>query len=280
MRACVVLLCTLLSCGVPHKQIEHQANTIPPKESVPTQDERVIRTRVIVETATFTTGEHTVMMYGASAVNIEQEISNCEEVFEDLGIKFDIVEISFRTYNPQLQLCFLDASRYKDTLSVYYILPHNFPFSGLSSAPWEELSHGIIMSGSRDEWTLAHEFGHYLGLLHTFDPSKKEGDFCEDTPEQIMKKTEICRIEGQTTNCGNIMNYCTHCPKFLTDCQKKRANRFLQDFRTSHIICDRNRVKQQLEVLYNVILELSIMRYEPPTTQSISQPSQTLQPSI
>jgi hypothetical protein len=78
-------------------------------------------------------------------------------------------------------------------VDVYYIESTD-KGAGSAPLPWDDGPHGIILTDEEEEipdaaeWrgiALAHEFGHYLGLLHTHagDPSEDATytDHCGDT---------------------------------------------------------------------------------------------------
>ncbi|RPA68572.1 hypothetical protein EF405_08280 [Cyclobacteriaceae bacterium YHN15] len=46
----------------------------------------------------------------------------------------------------------------------------------------------VIVNGKPSPYTLAHELGHFLGLLHTFE-NCQSGDFCDDTLPHIVVQT-------------------------------------------------------------------------------------------
>lgn len=83
--------------------------------------------------------------------------------------------------------------------------------SGSGSFPWMEHSDGVCIFGLlADDWTLAHEIGHWLGLYHVFDAD----DMVEDTG----------RVEKGTTD--NVMDYTARTPT-VTPGQLERMRRFL-----------------------------------------------------
>lgn len=56
----------------------------------------------------------------------------------------------------------------------------------------------VIVSSKPNPYTLAHELGHFLGLLHTFEDCQL-GDFCDDTLPQIMQQT----LSNNRNTCAN-----------------------------------------------------------------------------
>ena len=98
-------------------------------------------------------------------------------------------------------------------VDVYYIESTD-KGAGSSPLPWDDGPHAIILTDEEEEmpqdsadWraiALAHEFGHYLGLLHTHagDPSDDATytDHCDDTdiadPHNVMTQGK----RGRSTN--------------------------------------------------------------------------------
>jgi len=160
---------------------------------------------------------------------VRRDFDNAEKIYEKIGIKFHISELSFKEMDPSLLEHFIQANMHPDQMTVVYMLPNIFPWDGYSSAPWETVNRGIIIHYLADEWTVAHEIGHYFGLLHPFSE-----DYVDDTPEQ---KTKYCvGKEHSTANCHNIMSYCDHKPKQVTLGQLDRFKRFLRAKRMDHCV--------------------------------------------
>lgn len=187
-----------------------------------------INTHIIIEgqpvkiTEGETVTEH--MWWARDTEDIQRDLDNAEKLYEPIGVKFHISEISFKEVNPNVAQHFLNANMHRNEMTVVYMLPNIFSWEGYSSAPWEPMNRGIIIHYLADEWTLAHEIGHYFGLLHPFDE-----DFLDDTPEQ---KDKFCQNkEHATPNCHNIMSYCNHLPKVVTPGQFERFKRFLRSKR-------------------------------------------------
>lgn len=245
-------------------------------DDLPEQDQYIIRTRIVIEYFTLTLLDKTMAtMYGTTPEGVVVDLDKAEEIFSQLGLRFQITEVVFKEYKTGLDQFYFDALKYPDALSIYYVLPHAFStqFSGLSSGPWEKLSHGIVITGG-DNTTVAHEIGHYFGLLHTF--SDEGNDYCDDTVPQ----SEHCKSEcpDETPNCRNIMNYCNHFPKFATCQQIDRMRRFLRAARSDHIMKIDEQTKVRLEDMYNRIIQTTVPRYIPneePPANPDNKPSST-----
>ena len=105
---------------------------------------------------------------------------------------------------------------------------------------------GIFMDGSRSYTpkdhmeTIAHEFGHFLGLYHTFQGGcSGDGDYVTDTVPADDKvrqgesfgwkcdsKQNTCGITGKYDMVENIMDY-TNCGTTFTDEQKFRMMNYV-----------------------------------------------------
>jgi len=224
-----------------------------PTETFPEQNEYLIRTRVVIEFVTFKNKDNqNISMYGSSIEDIKTDFKNAESIYASLGLKFQFTQVNFREYQIGLNHFITDAEKYPDHLSVYYLLPHAFPFEGLSVFPWYERTQGILLTCLRDQYTLAHEIGHYFGLMHTFQTF---GDHCEDTCEQ---KFYFCDSEDpdHLPNCRNVMNYCPHGPQFTTDDQILRMRRFLRTKRKNHSIFQPPCIEPEMKKMYNSLIEL------------------------
>ncbi len=233
-----------------------------PASDLPEYEEYHIRTRIIIEMLVMPAipgkNEET-SIYGANVDDVKKELDIAERIFKDIGLKFDVEQYVYQVYEDDYVLFKLDALRYPSCLSIYFMLPNGFAYNGIASPPWEKLPWGVFIALTRNNYTLAHELGHYFGLLHPFDE-----DFCKDTPPQ---EQEVCNGEkGGTENCGNIMSYCVHTPKSMTSCQVERMKRFLRTTRRSQIIINpltnTDRVKKLFDRFFPV-----------PTSQPTSQPS-------
>ncbi len=213
-----------------------------PVENLPEIDVYTINTRIIIEGQPIKVkgveGYDQVegMWWARKSEDILRDLKNAEAIYKDVGLKFHVYEMSYREWTPDVIDHFLDANRYPFVMTLVYMLPNGFPFEGYSSAPWEQFNRGIVISYDADTWTVAHEIGHYFGLLHPFMDEYSENDFVDDTLEQQIK---YCFGEFDSTpNCQNIMQYCNHEPKEITPGQVTRMQRFLRAKRLSHLTRD------------------------------------------
>lgn len=225
-------------------------SAIPVIPTIPEQNVYNIRTRIVIEFMNFNLKnnqedeEYSILytdilervnvqayVYAVKIDEIKNQIRLANNIYKN--INFSVQEIIFKKSSLKFEDLEKDALEHPNYLSIYYMLPNNFDkeLSGLSSAPWERNKHmGIFISKSIDEYTLSHEIGHYFGLCHTFTE-----DHCNDTPAQT---NELCTDESQP-NCGNIMNYCPHLPKKITQEQKDRMIGFIRKERSNHVMTEK-----------------------------------------
>lgn len=204
-----------------------------PLDVLPEPDVYYINTHIVIEGQPVQVEQDGEMLEGMwwarNPENVRRDLDNAEKIFEKIGVKFHVSEINFGEMNPNFIEHFIKANINPDVMTIVYMLPNSFSWDGYSSAPWEQVNRGIIVHYLADEWTAAHEIGHYFGLLHPFDQ-----DFVDDTPEQT------CRYctgkEHSTPNCRNVMNYCDHTPKHATPDQLERFKRFLRAKRMNHYV--------------------------------------------
>ena len=159
-----------------------------------------------------------------------------------------------------------------NTINVFYIddiggqvFDRNF-IAGISSFPWtgEPEDRFIIMKKefSKDGPVLAHELGHFLGLLHTHEPAlglefvngtncNQAGDQVCDTPaDPNLSVTGLngCTYEGNVVDPNgdqykpspsNIMSYApSRCQFFFTDGQAERMQFFIETTELSELLPD------------------------------------------
>lgn len=229
----IILEIPLISTPVPPPQ-----ETPPevPVNELPELDEYGITVRVIIEGQSIiltTNGEKTETIWWARQLSdIKRDFKNAEEIYKPIKIKLIIREIVFKQYCPDYLMHMLETNMHPGTLTVFYMLPKQFPFDGLSSGPWESFNRGILIDYRGDEWTLAHELGHFFGLLHPFDE-----DYVADTPPETAANTSKYCVgpPNSTPNCKNVMSYCSHLPKHITPGQLDRFRRFFRAKRQSFL---------------------------------------------
>ncbi|MHA2279588.1 MAG: M43 family zinc metalloprotease [Promethearchaeota archaeon] len=213
-----------------------QTPEIIPTDVLPDPKFYAITTRIVIEGQPIqfeNEGEQIEAMWWARQnKDIKRDLANAEQIYAKIGLKFVVTEVVYREFNPNMLQHFIDANIHQGVLTITYMLPNGFQWDGISSAPWEPITRGIVLHYLSDEWTLAHEVGHYFGLRHPFDD-----DFVKDTPQQEQKY--CAGLEFSTSNCHNIMNYCDHNPKHVSPGQIDRFKRFLRSKRMDHF--DRER---------------------------------------
>lgn len=211
-----------------------------------------IRLRIVVShncvLSLVTSTPITVVLYSAESINQSIEFAN--NVFKQVGIRFHVVECEFMENKNDYREYWVDALKHTDCISVYFMSPNNFTDSGMSVFPWVDFPEGIVLSSWASNNTLPHEFGHYFGLLHTFDVDDPDGDFCSDTIMHPVACNDIASIMGRPVprpNCGNVMNYCMHNPIHFTPNQIERMIRYLRASRMNKVMP--GTVPNNLEVL-------------------------------
>ena len=95
------------------------------------------------------------------------------------------------------------SSSNKEKFNLFFCFSIDYGILGVSSHPYIYPGNFIFMSKiDKDIITLAHELGHYFGLLHTFQST---GDLCDDTDDKHVDSEYIGT--GLDPNCNNIMSY-------------------------------------------------------------------------
>lgn len=216
-----LLFIYILFCGCARLEFEFADKTTPIiTETI--KSEYKIRTRIAIKKNEL----------DAITENLDQilnEFSFAEKIYSHINLKFIITKCDF-VEKISIDECHKDAEKYPNMMSVYF-LDTTREFQGEAAYPFTKLEQfGIVMMKSRmSECALAHEIGHYFGLMHTFE----RDDFCSDTQSEILIGSAC---SGMSANCGNVMNYCFHEHRFATKEQCKRFLAFLITTRKSHII--------------------------------------------
>tara|TARA_B100000614_G_scaffold262909_1_gene300477 strand:+ start:61461 stop:62387 length:927 start_codon:yes stop_codon:yes gene_type:complete len=210
-----------------------------------------IRTRIIVEEM----GDRSARSYG----DIVRDIERTEQIYNGLGMEFIVVEMALARPNQEwYAYAAQDAAKYEDTLSIYYTFwrpatgRSMSPIIGMGSLPFGTPSLGVFIYGpAMDNNSLAHEIGHYFGLLHTFEGGIN-GDFVNDT----QSREEYADQNGEEADYyryGNVMNY--HYPNLLpsvTAGQEERMRFYLGKHRKNHVLADseiRQKPQQSPEIV-------------------------------
>ena len=133
------------------------------------------------------------------------------------------------------------------TMNVYMVTAPQ-TLAGWATMPgdnttWDGMFLNKNISGMNEQIgpVIAHEFGHNLGLLHTFDGGcSGDGDWVKDTPPandtirhsgfadtwECNSSQNSCGITGQRDLIDNIMDY-TNCAKTFTEEQVYRMMNFV-----------------------------------------------------
>jgi Pregnancy-associated plasma protein-A len=125
---------------------------------------------------------------------------------------------------------------------------------GIGSFPWKDLDkpwlHGVVVDpgalptghslpGRHRGLTVAHEVGHYLGLIHTFQGGCADRDDVADTPAQsgpsmkcAVEVVDSCPDRPGVDDIPNIMNYTDDdCMAHFTPGQVERMVKAVTEFR-------------------------------------------------
>jgi hypothetical protein len=124
---------------------------------------------------------------------------------------------------------------------------------GIGSFPWKDVDkpwlHGVVIDpsalptghsqpGRHRGLTVAHEVGHYLGLIHTFQGGCEDRDDVFDTPAQsgptmkCVAQADSCPDRPGMDDVQNIMNYTDDdCMTHFTPGQVERMVKAVAEFR-------------------------------------------------
>jgi hypothetical protein len=182
-----------------------------------------------------------LLNYSFSDINIEFVVGKIVPI--KIIINFDSEEEFEKKWKEEFikiisseTLCMHEeiANSKKNRCSVFLKFFLGPGVQGLSKMPYWENSKGIRFLGlMKDKYVMAHEFGHYFGLMHTFN---EFGDFVADTPDgpdSVFKLgTDL------DPNCNNIMTYSQKDDqeeKIFTKGQIDYMKKFATSFRYSEL---------------------------------------------
>lgn len=229
--------------------IDHKGKHLPSTAApLPKDGEKYeIRTRIVIEQKMYQDPE-TKQKYIVEVSDefIRDSFAQANVIYAKIGVHFTIMKKEYRIYDKNisdknqelldLDVYLEDAKKFPDYMSVYFVHPGHPGWrvmNGFSMMPWvQKYSYGIIIAENpfiTDSYCLAHEIGHYFGLLHTFE----KDDLVNDTPTQV--KTNIM-INEDKTNEDNVMNYSNKQIQKLTPGQYERFLFFLRTTRKNTII--------------------------------------------
>ena len=192
-----------------------------------------------------------------SDLNIEFVIHNIIPVTQELCVssaqEFEEkwqAAIVDRNLQDEETLCNIVANLDKSVCSLFVQFDLGPNVSGLSKLPYWENCHGIRVCGPRlVKYLLAHEFGHYFGLMHTFHPG---GDNIFDTPNGPADMSLVGTPADP--NCSNIMTYTFEdTERSFTSGQIDMMRRFCMGFRVGEIYGDMPNGCSRPEDLNNLI---------------------------
>lgn len=217
----LILLTSLIACSVfTRKPYIVYENNLPSLDTI--SEPILIKTRIVVEQKN---GKAV-----RDLVQIIKDLWYVEYVYS--GIRIKPVVVSFAMTDADLvtmdDYLVRDAEANPYTMNIYYTnkrIDSNGKLAGISSFPWEKINSGILLVAPLiGESTLAHEVGHYFGLLHTFSE-----DYVSDTPSP----SEFDSIYAYYPN---IMNYHVLGVDFATKGQMKRMLYYVNNHRKNVII--------------------------------------------
>jgi len=175
--------------------------------------------------------------------------SRLNEAFQNTSIRFNFrketfqlfskftVDYFYDNYDKQIDSCYYN----KNFINLYLFNNVGSSFIGLSQYPITKFNRVMINLENINDGTLEHEFGHYFGLLHTFEntyfvyenDAKLEGDFIEDTPTDLydISYGSNCETFGEYKDflgnifCPNMKNYMSYYGKCRTEFSKQQILR-------------------------------------------------------
>ncbi len=150
-----------------------------------------------------------------------RQVLSIQDFYKDLHVLIDIEQISLAS-NPVDALAY--PAKHLNKLCIIYVPYYPTAPAAVSSFPWDQENNVIIVYESKYNATMWHEFGHWVGLLHTH---QEDSDLVEDTPP----------TQGNFAD-PNVMgyNFCQDSEQTITKGQLERAWWFLINDRKN--FCD------------------------------------------
>lgn len=179
--------------------------------------------------------------------------SALNKAFESSSIRFNVQKNVFQLFNDSLDVDYfydnydkqIESECYhKNFINLYLFSKSGSSFIGLSQYPFTKFNRIMVNIDNLKDGTLEHEFGHYFGLLHTFENTlfvkennaEMEGDYIYDTAtdlREIAFSESNCETFGEFKDLSgnvfcppfeNYMSYYGHCRKEFSKTQIKRMN--------------------------------------------------------
>jgi hypothetical protein len=240
-----------------------------PQESIPPSEEEVVLippdTEVEVAFHVVTSGAEGKIGEEVVAAVIE----NLNWAYRETPFRFELRSVDFTDNKPWFEQCGLGtgteaAMKEKlavdpaHVLNIYSCKPVGGKVPpgtvGIGSFPWKDLDkpwlHGVVIDpdalptgkslpGRHRGLTVAHEVGHYLGLIHTFQGGCADRDDVADTPAQsgpsmkcAVEAVDSCPDRPGLDDIRNIMNYTDDdCMAHFTPGQVERMVKAVAEFR-------------------------------------------------
>lgn len=197
-----------------------------------------------------------VHVIGDSAINkqkLEQTIEKLNIAFAPISIRFKVRnKIDYICQNLNVDSLYFDGAIEKSVCNQHddkrfinlYILEKSGEVLGYTHYPIMNLNRIFISKNKLNEPAMVHEFGHYFGLLHTFENNLIEetdarnceyaGDKICDTPADPLGASFVeddCKLWGEyKDNDGNkfspdMSNYMSYYGKCRSRFTKEQADR-------------------------------------------------------
>jgi hypothetical protein len=139
---------------------------------------------------------------GYNVIEIPEDYSAEDDYYEYYYLKFD------EMWDPNRYINVFVENIYGGRTSGYAYLPkmpdNSIPGLDVNESQVLDFPYAItldytivILNSKPSPYTLAHEMGHFLGLIHTFE-NCQSGDFCDDTLPQNREQT----LSSYRNTCG------------------------------------------------------------------------------